>query len=105
MGRKDEPARAVCSAHNGGVVDMAALGEGLASVSAGMLRYHAVGGLPQATLPAPEAGPNAPLCFDSCLTFPTQKCQRMVISTALQDRATASTWHRLGCRASHCCQA
>ena len=55
VNQEAEPARAVCSAHNGGVRDMAALGDGLASVSAGMLRYHAVGGLPQATVPAPEA--------------------------------------------------
>ena len=64
-----DPARAVCSAHNAGVVDMAALGDGLASVSAGMLRYHAVGGLPKATSPAPEAGSNAPLWLESRLTF------------------------------------
>ena len=33
---------------------MAVLGDGLVSISADMLRYHAVGGLPRLSLSAPE---------------------------------------------------
>ena len=43
------------SAHNGRVADMAVLGDGLVSISADMLRYHAVGGLPRMSIKAPEA--------------------------------------------------
>ena len=58
---------AMCSAHNGCIVDMATLGDGLATISAQMLRYHAVGGLPQATIPAPEVTCVAPRFVQNAL--------------------------------------
>lgn len=48
---------AACRAHNGRVCDMAAVGDGLASLSAEMLRYHLVGGVPRTTAMAPEVCP------------------------------------------------